>query len=45
MKNDIIIREKYLNKVIPFVVSMDDFSGNTRNGIKHIQFHEFLTNC
>ena len=35
--------EKIKNNYPKIVVSMDDFSGNTRNGIKHIQLHEFLT--
>ena len=36
--------EKINDNYPKFVVSMDDFAGNTRNGIKHIYLRDFLTN-
>ena len=37
--------EKINDNYPKIVVSMDDFRGNSRNGIKHIQLREFLYGC
>jgi predicted AAA+ superfamily ATPase len=36
--------EKIQDNYPKFVVSMDEFAGNSRNGIKHIYLRDFLTN-
>jgi len=35
--------EKVANNYPKLVVSMDTFSGNTRNGIKHMHILDFVT--
>ena len=36
--------EKVNDNYPKFVISMDEFSGNTRNGIKHVYLKDFLSN-